>query len=237
MTQRGEEPASEDVAQIARVYERYATSTRRRRAWSADNPGNRAIRAELVSELLHAAGPALNAGPILDIGCGSGWWLRTLADRGVTPQRLHGVDILESRVQAACRALPGADVRWADARSLPYEDGGFAVVTMLLTLSSLPVHEAVERAAAEAARVLAPGGRLIVYEPRYRNPFNRHTLLVRPQQLRGVMGAPVATATLTVAPPVVRRLGRGGTRLYPVLAAFPLVRTHTLRTFAGSTAT
>src|SRR4029453_10457025 len=76
---------------VRRTYEGYRRSRRKQRAWEGANPGNVAIRAELRERALQLAAPALNrTGPILDLGCGTGWWLSEIARSGVDPARLHG---------------------------------------------------------------------------------------------------------------------------------------------------
>jgi len=60
-----------EAARIARVYAAYRASARKRKAWAADNPGNVAIREELLEAIWGLAGPELRAdGAILDLGCG-----------------------------------------------------------------------------------------------------------------------------------------------------------------------
>ena len=44
---------------VSQVYEGYAASAAKQRDWNADNPGNVAIRAELVSAAFELAGPTL----------------------------------------------------------------------------------------------------------------------------------------------------------------------------------
>jgi ubiquinone/menaquinone biosynthesis C-methylase UbiE len=180
-----------------------------------------------VAALYDAAAPGLDRGAIIDIGCGSGWWLEELARGGVASDRLHGVDLLAARVDAARDRVPAASVRRADARALPFEADRFALATLLVTLSSLPDARAVDAALKEARRVVAPGGRVLVYEPRYPNPFNEHTRLVRAAELRR-HGRVASRRSVTVAPPLVRRLGAAAPRLYGALGATRLLRTHAL---------
>src|SRR4051812_26994059 len=117
---------------LTRIYAGYQADARKRRAWSAENPGNRAIRDELVAAL----GPWLpRSGDVLDAGCGRGWMLARLLAAGVPGARLHGLDALPARVEAAQAAAPGATVHAGDVRSLPYPDGAFSLVVFLTVLS------------------------------------------------------------------------------------------------------
>lgn len=215
-----EEPAARaEAKRLEAVYGRYAASRRRRRQWAASNPGNAAIRGELLEAVLElAAAPLRGDGAMLDVGCGTGWLLAELAARGVDPGRLHGVDLLEARVEAAGRRLPGAKVEQADARALPFPDECFELVVLATALSSMPNGEAVADALAEAARVVSPTGLVLCYEPRFPNPLNRATRRVGGPELTAALGPPVASRSLTGLPPLARRLGGATGRLYPPLA-------------------
>jgi len=70
----------------------------------------------------------------------------------------------------------------------------------------------------EAARVVAPGGLVLCYEPRFANPFNRSTRPIAGRDLEASLGAPLASRSLTGLPPLARRLGPATDRLYPALA-------------------
>jgi SAM-dependent methyltransferase len=192
------------------------------RKWRADNPGNAAIRDEVAAAMLPLVPPS---GEILDAGCGNGWWLARLRDAGVAPKRLHGIELLEARARHAAAHVPGASVAAGDVRALPYGDGRFAAVFMLTVLSSMADPRA---GIAEAWRVLAPGGVLVVWEPRVPNPLNRDTRLVGAGLLRDVTGAEPAARTLTLVPALARRLGPLTLAWYPRLAAVPMLRTHRL---------
>jgi ubiquinone/menaquinone biosynthesis C-methylase UbiE len=214
---------------VKRVYSGYARSRRKQRAWAADNPGNAAIRAELLDHLLRLAGPEIaGTGTILDAGCGRGWWLRALIDAGVDAGRLHGIDIQPERVKAAREAAPGAEIQVGDARNLRLPDESCAVVLQLTLLSSLGSHRAIREALGEGMRVLAAGGLLLIYEPRIPNPLNRHTLLIRDSDLEAAGVTPTERVSLSVVPALARRLGgRTGDR-YRRLARIPFLRTHRL---------
>jgi SAM-dependent methyltransferase len=201
----------------------------RRAGWSAANPGNRAARAELLDALLAAAEPQLaGGGALLDCGCGTGWLLAELARAGVQPGRLHGVDADPARVAAAAGAVPGAAILEADACELPFSDRSFDAVFQILLLSSLSSREKVPAALAESRRVLIPGGVLLVYEPRFPNPFNRRTRLLRRRDFRAAGVAVAESSSLTLLPPLGRHLGRLTPALHPLLSALPPLRSHRL---------
>lgn len=89
---------------------------------------------------------------VLDVGCGDGTFCRFVArsDRNVV-----GIDIDASALPAES---PGVRYVLASAEALPFADGDFGAVTMTMVLH----HVQAQRALAEAARVLAPGGSLLV---------------------------------------------------------------------------
>ena len=214
------------LSRLEQDYSEYAQSRAKQRAWSSSNPGNVAIRAELVDRAM-AYVPAPPAA-ILDIGCGAGWWLRTLVSRGVAPSRLVGLDALEARADEARAALPQARFDRGDARQLPYRDGEFGLVTMFTVLSSMGTAAEVEAALREAKRVLAPSGTLLVYEPRLPTPLNPRTRYISRRAFRRILGPDVRAQSLTLVPPVARRLGRATAAMYPIVVRLPAARSHRL---------
>jgi SAM-dependent methyltransferase len=127
-------------------------------------------QAEFWRDSLILPGTALAAGTrLLEIGCGVGAVLGTLgaAFPGV---KLAGVDIEPTQIVFAERHLTTlgleADLRVADGRRLPYEDGAFDHIWIMWLLEHMSEDDAVA-VLREARRVLVPGGTITVIEADY----------------------------------------------------------------------
>jgi len=126
------------------------------RSWAPhyDAPGNAMIEVEqpVVREIL----AGLPVGVALDAACGTGRHTAHLHELG---HRVIGVDRSPEMLAAARRRLPGTDLRRADLHDLPLPDGSVDTVVCALALSYVPRLEPV---LAEFARVLRPGGHLVI---------------------------------------------------------------------------
>lgn len=91
---------------------------------------------------------------VLDVGCGEGRLPRELTSRGY---EVTGIDASPTLIGHARHADPDGDYRVADAARLPLANASVQLVTAFLSLHDM--HD-MEGAVAEAARVLAAGGRL-----------------------------------------------------------------------------
>jgi ubiquinone/menaquinone biosynthesis C-methylase UbiE len=104
------------------------------------------------------------SGEILEIGSGSGAMAAELLER-FPDVRVTATDYDDSMVEAAWDRLQAfgdrVDVKQADATQLPFPDESFDAVVSFIML-----HHVVdwEKALAEAARVLRPGGRLLGFD-------------------------------------------------------------------------
>lgn len=101
----------------------------------------------------------------LDLGCGPGGNLRMLEQFG--PALVVGADLSALALSLARQAVPGAALVQADLnRTLPFSDGDFDIVTILNVLYHQWVRREID-VVTEAARVMRPGGLLVLTEPAF----------------------------------------------------------------------
>lgn len=99
---------------------------------------------------------------LLDVGTGSGAAVRQAAP-GVA--RAVGVDLSPAMIQRAeqlAAGVDGVEFRVAESSDLPFEDGSFTAVLCTTSFHHYPDPAAAVR---EMARLLAPGGRLVLGDP------------------------------------------------------------------------
>jgi SAM-dependent methyltransferase len=109
------------------------------------------LTCQCAEPLLDAAG--VGAGTrVLDVATGPGYVAEAAVLRGA---EVTGVDFAPAMVERARGRVPGAAFQVGDAEGLPFGDGSFDAVVMNFGLLHLGRPE---RALAEAARVLRPGG-------------------------------------------------------------------------------
>lgn len=222
---------NQETERIQRVYATYARVGLQESKWSLKNPGNLAIHSErsraLAKTLARAALLPLSDKQILEVGCASGGVLRELIRLGAKPSLLSGIDLIPDHIDSARIVLPEADLRVADARSLPYEVERFDLVLVFTVFSSILDAEVARQVATEIRRVLKLGGAVIWYDFQYGNPRNPNVRGIKqPQVAKLFPGFRTHWRSLTVFPPLARRLGALTPFVYPMLAAIPLFRTH-----------
>jgi ubiquinone/menaquinone biosynthesis C-methylase UbiE len=103
---------------------------------------------------------------VLEIGPGTGYYTLDLAEwvghEGTVEIFDLQQEMLDHTVRRAReRGLWNVEPRRGDARELPYEDDSFHAAILVATLGEIPDQDAALR---QVARVLRPGGRLIVGE-------------------------------------------------------------------------
>lgn len=107
-------------------------------------------------------------GKVLVDGCGVGMYVKALLPHA---QSVAGIDIEWEHLSIAAQDVPEAQLELAACEALPYPDNHFTLVLS---------HEVLEHvnddslAAAEIARVLAPGGRAAIFVPNRLYPFETH---------------------------------------------------------------
>ena len=125
--------------------------------WDKQSTGYDAFFGPITTRV---AGPLLDAAAVergarvLDVASGPGYVAARAAERGAA---VLGVDVAESMIALARELHPELEFLHGDAEALPFPDAAFEAVVANFLLLHLGRPE---RAVAEFARVLAPGGRV-----------------------------------------------------------------------------
>ena len=96
---------------------------------------------------------------LLDVGCGTGLWLRAAAEFGATPT---GIDISALALDACTQSLPQAKVHCLTAERLPFNDEQFDFVSCLGALEHFLEPRSALR---EMVRVAKPEASLLLLVP------------------------------------------------------------------------
>jgi len=98
---------------------------------------------------------------ILEVGCGSGLFIRQVAEAVGPSGRAHAVDVSEDQIAVArstCAGLPAVELRVASALELPYPTESFDAVASIQVLEYI---DDVDGALSELRRVLKTSGRFV----------------------------------------------------------------------------
>jgi SAM-dependent methyltransferase len=101
-----------------------------------------------------------SGGRVLDVGCGTGRWLRRFADFGYRPT---GVDATQGMLRLARSRQTASPLVAGEAFRLPFADASFDAVSDVTVVQHIPT-ELQPQALAEMVRVLKPGGALLLFE-------------------------------------------------------------------------
>ena len=119
-------------------------------AWASDWAATEEQQLPTYEEAIRRLG--ISSGQrVLEVGCGSGVFLRAAADEGA---EVVGVDASEQLVALARERVPEADVRVGDMQFLPFDDDAFDVVA---GFNAFFFAEDMVAALREAGRVAKPG--------------------------------------------------------------------------------
>lgn len=98
---------------------------------------------------------------VVEIGCRRGALLKALAEAGA---RVAGIDTDEEALVQARKAAPTAILRQASAERLPFTDNAVHAAVFVDSLRQVPL-AGLAGALTEAARIVEPGGSVIIVEP------------------------------------------------------------------------
>jgi demethylmenaquinone methyltransferase/2-methoxy-6-polyprenyl-1,4-benzoquinol methylase len=136
---------------------------------------------------------------VLDVCTGTGALAALLRRRVGATGEVVGVDLTEAMLELARARVPEVSFVVADACALPFPDQSFDATTMAFGLRNIRDRQ---RALDELARVLRPGGRVVILEfsqvhPLLRPAYQWYSRRLIPVIARGVMGRDSAYRYLT----------------------------------------
>lgn len=231
--ERGRVTGDRSRAEEARIRAAYA---RRGGAWRYDW-GNSAyvfamhdLERRLLAALRRSGLWPLGEKRVLDVGCGTGYWLHRLIAWGAQPERVAGIDLLRDRVGEAARLSPlPVGLSCGSALALPFRSARFDLVLQFMVFSSILDPDVRRGVADEMIRVLAPGGTILWYDFSVPNPRNGDLRPVRAAEIRRLFpGCAVELQRVTLALPLTRLVVPLSWTLCALLNLVPPLRTHYL---------
>jgi SAM-dependent methyltransferase len=212
----------------------YAKRPRNDARYSWLNPGHLFIMQELERRLLtllqRYGFTCWDTYKMLEIGCGTGYWLREFVKWGVRPENITGVDLLPDRVAAAKKLCPEAvQIQCGSAAELAFPKDTFDLVLQSTVFTSVLDASMKQQMASEMLRVVKRDGLILWYDYRVNNPWNSDVRGITRQEIyRFFPGCLIQLQRITLAPPLVRRLAPYSRLSCYVLGKVPWLCTHYL---------
>lgn len=230
MTEQHPQALEHEAQRIKEAYARRQNDTR----YSLFNPGAlfmlQEVERKLLALLRRQQVQPLATKKILEIGCGTGYWLREFIRWGALPANLHGIDLLVDDVATAqVLCPPGVHIACGNAAQLPFPEAIFDLILQATVFTSVLDPGMKRQLAAEMLRVLKRGGLVLWYDYHVNNPRNPDVRGVKREEiLRLFPGCHVALHPVTLAPPIVRTLAPYSWLLCALLSKIPWLCTHYL---------
>ena len=167
---------------------------------------------------------------ILEVGCGTGRWLRDLIAWGADPSKLYGVELLEASATRARRLCsPHATIECGNAAQLSSAPDTFDIVLQAELFSSVFDDDMKQAIASEIVRVLRPGGWVLWYDFCLPNCQNSYVQPVSDREIGHLFpGFVVQLHRVRLAMPFVRLLAHRSPRMCAVLSRVSALCTHYL---------
>jgi SAM-dependent methyltransferase len=166
---------------------------------------------------------------ILDIGCGGGEEMTRQVLYGADPRAVVGIEVQWPRLAGLRQRFRGLHAVQADASRLPFPDASFDLVNQATMMTLVLNAEMRTRIAAEMVRVCKPTGAILWFDYRYTNPANPDARGIGAAEIRRLFpGCAISLRSVSLAPPIARRVVRLSVTLCRLLEWCAPLRTHYL---------
>lgn len=166
---------------------------------------------------------------IFDIGCGNGSILRDFISWGAKPENLHGVDLLEERINAGRKISPNLDLICGDAEKLNYPEKSFNIITQFVCFTSILDEVMKKNIANKMLRMLKDDGIILWYDFKYNNPKNSDVQGIKKEEIKKLFpNCEYDFNLITLAPPLVRKLAPLSWLLCYLMTGLKVLNTHYL---------
>lgn len=227
-----------ELRRIEEAYARRESSDFRYSCFSAGHLLMLQERERYVLDLLqHRGFSPLSGKRILEIGCGTGYWLREFVKWGASPEHVFGVDLILDRTwQARQLCPPGVGIVRGNAAELPFKGANFDLVLQFTVFTSVLDQGLRQKMALEILRVVKPGGLVLWYDFCVNNPRNSDVRGVKKCEIEGLFaGCQIRLRRITLAPPLARWLAPRSWTACHLLAKLPWLCTHYLGLISKAT--
>lgn len=219
-----------EAQRIREAYARRQSDAR----YSLVNPGAlfmlQEVERKLLALLQQHHCPPLATRKLLEIGCGTGYWLREFVRWGALPENIYGIDLFDEDVATAQMLCPmGVHISCGNATQLPFPEATFDLVLQATVFTSVLDATMKRQLAFEMRRVVKQNGLILWYDYHVNNPRNPDVRGVKRKEITQLFpGCHIALQRLTLAPPVTRALAPHSWLLCTLLAQIPWLCTHYL---------
>jgi SAM-dependent methyltransferase len=217
-----------EEARIRAAYEKREDGTR----YSLFQPGTLFIvqgyERRILALLRRYGFEDLQSKVILEVGCGTGHWLREFVRWGARPENITGIDLLPDRVSKARRLCPPAiRIECASAAQLSFANESFDLVLQSTVFTSILDARMKQQVASEMLRVVRSDGLILWYDYHVNNPWNPDVQGVKKREISHLFPeCRIDLRRITLAPPLARWIAPRSWLLAGLLEKIPLLCTH-----------
>lgn len=139
----------------------------------------------LLKRLRQHGRDSLAGSRFLEVGCGSGHWLREFIKWGASPFDMTGVELRPEALSGAAKLCPpGVTLKCMNGVTLEFPDESFDLVLQSLVFTSVLDERMRHQMAEEMLRVVKKSGLILWYDFHVDNPWNSNVRGVRKSEIK-----------------------------------------------------